>query len=364
MRFVDEVEIEVRSGRGGRGSSSFRREKFVPHGGPDGGDGGRGGHVVFRADARLTSLLDLRSRAHWRAGDGTNGDYRQMTGATGEDLVVPLPVGTVVRDVAEDLVICELLRDGDERIVAEGGRGGLGNIHFKTSTNRAPKETGPAGPGVTIRLAMELKLVADVGLLGYPNAGKSTLISVVSAARPKIADYPFTTLVPNLGVVSMGDAGSFVIADIPGLIEGAAEGKGLGLQFLRHVERTRMLLHLVSLEDDALAPFRRWEVLRNELRLYNPELLERPELVVLTKADVATAAVIAKAERSFKAAGVPTMLVSAVARQGISDLLQAVWNRLHDPTAAGPGPVLSGNSEPDDRGAASSSRGPNHVRER
>ncbi len=330
MRFVDEVEIEVQSGRGGRGSASFRREKYVQHGGPDGGDGGRGGHVILKADARLTSLLDLRSRAHWRAGDGTPGDFRQMTGAAGEDLVIPLPVGTVVRDVAEDVILFELLTDGEERIVAEGGTGGLGNIHFKSSTNRAPRTTTPGGPGLARRVLFELKLVADVGLLGYPNAGKSTLISVISAARPKIADYPFTTLVPNLGVVAIGDEGAFVVADIPGIIEGAAEGKGLGHQFLRHVERTRMLLHLVALGEDELPPLRRWEVLRDELRRYNPEMLERPELVVLTKSDTAEPEAVAAVQAAFGAQGVPTMTISAVTRQGVPALLQAVWTRLRE----------------------------------
>ncbi len=335
MRFIDEVEITVTSGRGGRGSSSMRREKFVPLGGPDGGDGGRGGHVLVQADAQLTSLLDLRTRPTWKAGDGSAGGFRQMTGAYGEDLVIRMPVGTLVKDLDEDLVLFELMRDGEVRTVAEGGIGGLGNLHFKTSTNRAPKTTTPGGPGVSRRLGLELKLVADVGLLGYPNAGKSTLISVISAARPKIADYPVTTLVPNLGGVSMGDEGSFVVADIPGLIEGAAEGKGLGHQFLRHVERTRMLLHLVSLEEQELAPLARWKVLRDELRRYDEALTERPELVVLTKADAVPEAVVAAATRAFQAEGVPVLVISAVARQGIREVLHAVWRRLGE-TAARP----------------------------
>lgn len=332
MRFIDEVEIEVRSGHGGRGSSSMRREKFVPHGGPDGGDGGRGGHVILRADASLTSLLDLRSRAQWHAGPGTHGDIRQMTGAAGADLVIRVPVGTVVKDVAEGFILFELLTEGEERVLAEGGKGGLGNTHFKTSTNRAPRETTPGGAEVIRRVTFELKLVADVGLLGYPNAGKSTLISVISAARPKIADYPFTTLVPNLGVVAFGTEGSFVVADIPGLIEGAAEGKGLGHQFLRHVERTRMLLHLVSLADDEGTPLHRWQVLREELRRYETDtnLIERPEIVVLTKADVLDEAALDEVRATFTAAGVPTMVISAVTRQGVTALLQSVWSRLHE----------------------------------
>ena len=330
MRFVDEVEIEVQSGRGGRGSSSFRREKYVPHGGPDGGDGGRGGDVVLVADSGLGSLLDLRARAHWKAGDGTAGDYRQMTGAIGADLVIRVPVGTVVLDAAEQFVLCELLKDGESRVVAAGGKGGLGNIHFKTSTNRAPKETGPPGAGETRRVRLELKLVADVGLLGFPNAGKSTLISVISAARPKIADYPFTTLVPNLGVVSVGDGGTFVVADIPGLIEGAAEGKGLGLQFLRHVERTRLLLHLVSLAEEG-DPVQRWRILRDELRRYNAAMLDRPEIVVLSQVDAVDVGQLDQVRADFAAAGVlHTTAISAVTGQGVATLVQQAWARLRE----------------------------------
>ncbi len=344
MRFVDEVEIVVQSGRGGRGSASFRREKFVPFGGPDGGDGGRGGHVVFAADAGLGSLLDLRGRAQWKAADGTPGGFRQMTGADGEDLVVRVPLGTVIRDLEQDLVICELLADGESRVVVEGGKGGLGNVHFKTSTNRAPRKTTPGGPGESRRLRLELKLVADVGLLGFPNAGKSTLISVISAARPKIADYPFTTLVPNLGVVRVGEDHSFVVADIPGLIEGAAEGKGLGHQFLRHVERTRLLLHLVDAselredEDPSATPLGRWRVLRDELRRYSRALAERPEILVLTKIDAVEPETLAALKAEFHAVGVSELFaISAVTRQGVTALTTATWERLRD--LAPPAPV-------------------------
>ncbi len=346
MRFVDEVEIIVTSGRGGPGKSSFRREKYVPQGGPDGGDGGRGGHVILRANAGLGSLLDLRGRAQWKAPDGVGGDYRQMTGANGEELVIMVPPGTVVRDLEQDVIICELLADADERVVAEGGRGGLGNVNFKSSTNRAPRTTTPGGPGETRRLRLELKLVADVGLLGFPNAGKSTLISTISAARPKIADYPFTTLVPNLGVVRVGDEASFVVADIPGLIEGAAEGKGLGHQFLRHVERTRMLLHLVSIVDcepDGLpeAALARWSTLREELRRYDPSLLSRPELIVLTKADAVDASVLDAVQRAFGDAGVgPVLVTSAVSRQGVSALVQRTWDTLRELPAPDPAGAL------------------------
>lgn len=319
----------------------MRREKYVEHGGPDGGDGGRGGHVILRADSQLGSLLDLRGRALWKAGDGTHGGARNKTGADGESLTIRVPVGTLVRDNVEDITLCELLVDGEERIVVEGGKPGLGNMHFKTATNRAPRETTPGGLGVHRRVGLELKLVADVGLLGFPNAGKSTLISVISAARPKIADYPFTTLVPNLGVVAADDVGgSFVVADIPGLIEGAAEGRGLGLQFLRHVERTRMLLHLVALDEEEPTPVRRWQILRDELRRYDTDLLNRPEIVVLTKSDVVDAKALTAVRKAFAKAGVPEVhVISAATRQGVSALIESVWTQLRAHSAPPPAGV-------------------------
>ena len=319
----------------------MRREKYVEHGGPDGGDGGRGWHVILRADSQLGSLLDLRGRALWRAGDGTHGGARNKTGADGESLTIRVPVGTLVRDNVEDITLCELLVDGEERIVVEGGKPGLGNMHFKTATNRAPRETTPGGLGVHRRVGLELKLVADVGLLGFPNAGKSTLISVISAARPKIADYPFTTLVPNLGVVAADDVGgSFVVADIPGLIEGAAEGRGLGLQFLRHVERTRMLLHLVALDEEEPTPVRRWQILRDELRRYDTDLLDRPEIVVLTKSDVVDAKALTAVRKAFAKAGVPEVhVISAATRQGVSALIESVWTQLRAHSASPPAGV-------------------------
>jgi GTP-binding protein len=328
MRFVDEVEVVVQSGRGGKGSSSFRREKYVPMGGPDGGDGGRGGHVILRASSSVTTLLDLRSKALWRAGDGTPGGLRQMTGAQGEDLVIPLPVGTIVVDTAADTTLFELLAEGEERVLCPGGKGGLGNIHFKSSTNRAPRQTTPGEPGRTLRVRLELKLMADVGLLGWPNAGKSTFISVVSAARPKVADYPFTTLVPNLGVVDMGIDGSFVIADIPGIIEGAAEGRGLGHQFLRHVERTRVLLHLVALTDEGEGEVaHRYRVLREELQRYDEALGARPEIVVLTKADAVDEASVEAAVADLRAAGAPhPRVISSITGRGVQALVHEVWS--------------------------------------
>jgi GTP-binding protein len=285
---------------------------------------------VFVGDRGVGTLMDLRSRTHWRAGDGEPGGKRQMTGANGEDLVVHVPVGTIVRDADTGDVLFEILADTEERIAVEGGRGGLGNVHFKSSTNRAPRTTTPGGPGAQMLLRLELRLMADVGLLGFPNAGKSTLISTVSSARPKVADYPFTTLVPNLGVVSMGTEGSFVVADIPGLIEGAAEGKGLGHQFLRHLQRTRILLHLVSLADDAEGDVAtRYRVLRDELGRYDPALQEKPEIVVLTKADAADPETIDAARAALPGARV----ISAVSGQGVPELVRELWARLRETSA-------------------------------
>ena len=330
MRFVDEVEIEIQSGRGGKGSSSFRREKYVPLGGPDGGDGGRGGNVSFRADTGLQTLLDFRSRSYIRAGDGEGGGKRLQTGATGEDIIVRVPVGTILRDGESGQVLFELTRVDEERIAAPGGKGGLGNTHFKSSTNRAPRTTTPGEPGARLRLRLELRLMADVGLLGWPNAGKSTLVSTVSAARPRVADYPFTTLAPSLGVVSVGEDETFVIADIPGLIEGAAEGKGLGHQFLRHLMRNRVLLHLVSLSPmEAEPPERRYRALRDELARYDETLVERPEIVVLTQADLVEPEGIEEARAALVAAGASEpRVISAATGQGVQELVHAVWGLL------------------------------------
>lgn len=327
MRFVDEVELEIQSGHGGRGCPSFRREKYVPEGGPDGGDGGDGGSVVFRGAAGLTTLLDLRHRTQLRAGDGGSGGFRRMKGAAGEDLVIPVPPGTIVTDAETGTVLFEVVGDGETRMAAPGGKGGLGNTHFKTSTNRAPRKTTPGEPGKLLRVRLELRLMADVGLLGWPNAGKSTLISVISAARPKIAAYPFTTLVPNLGVVSRGTEGAFVVADIPGLVEGAAEGRGLGHQFLRHLDRTRILVHLVSLADPGDGDIdHRYRVLRDELQRYDAALTERPELVVLTKADAVDADDVARASAALAAVNVTVVaVISAVTGAGVEALVQRMW---------------------------------------
>jgi GTP-binding protein len=288
MKFVDEARIKVQAGNGGRGSTSFRREKFVPLGGPDGGDGGHGGSVYVRAVAGINTLADFRIERTFKGGAGEPGGGNDCTGRSGEDLYVPVPVGTVIRDAETAEQLGDLTRVDQEILVARGGKGGWGNQRFKSSTNRAPRQFGPGLPGEKRLLELEMKVIADVGLLGLPNAGKSTLISVVSAARPKIADYPFTTLHPNLGVVSVGQHRSFVMADIPGLIEGAAEGAGLGIRFLRHLQRTRVLLHLVDIappnpDDD---PVKDARAIVAELKKYSEDLAEKPRWLVLNKRDL------------------------------------------------------------------------------
>ena len=285
--FVDEVRIFVKAGRGGDGVCSFRREKYVPHGGPDGGDGGNGGNVLMVASRRLTTLLDLRYQQHYEAKPGNPGEGSNRHGRTAPDVIIHVPVGTVVVDETTGDTLADLTADEQSHVVARGGRGGRGNARFATSTNRVPTRTEPGTPGEDRWLHLELKLLADVGLVGFPNAGKSTLIAAVSSARPKIADYPFTTLTPNLGVVSWGEDRSFVVADIPGLIGGAHEGKGLGFQFLRHIERTSFLLHLVDISEWASEdPVVSFEVMRKELVAYDPLLKSRPFAVVGTKLDI------------------------------------------------------------------------------
>ncbi|KAF1691633.1 GTPase ObgE [Pseudoxanthomonas jiangsuensis] len=324
MKLVDEAEIEVIAGNGGNGCIGFRREKFIPLGGPDGGDGGGGGSVWLVADENLNTLVDFRHERIFRAQRGENGMGRQMYGKGGEDKVVTVPVGTVVTNVDTDEVIGDLTRHGDRLLVARGGKGGLGNMHFKSSVNRAPRQATPGEPGEQRQLRLELKLLADVGLLGFPNAGKSTFIRAVSAATPKVADYPFTTLYPNLGVVSVEAHRSFVIADIPGLIEGAAEGAGLGAQFLRHLQRTRLLLHLVDLAPmeggvEGVSPAEQVRAIEHELGKHDPELLAKPRWLVLNKADLMFAD--EAAERAAQVVAElgweqPWFLVSALGREG------------------------------------------------
>ena len=287
MKFVDEVKIQVEAGKGGDGCLSFRREKFIPRGGPDGGDGGEGGSVYLQADESLNTLMEFRYKRSFKARNGHHGMGRLRTGAAGEDLILPVPVGTMVYDQDTDELIGDLVEVGQKLCVAKGGRHGLGNARFKSSVNRAPRQTVPGELGESRNLKLELKLLADVGLLGLPNAGKSTLISVVSNARPKVADYPFTTLHPNLGVVRVGEYKSFVIADIPGLIEGAAEGAGLGIRFLKHLSRTGILLHMVDIAPvDGSDPVEAVQKVYNELVKFSPELADKPRWLVLNKIDV------------------------------------------------------------------------------
>lgn len=328
--FVDEVRIVVRAGRGGDGVCSFRREMFVPRGGPDGGDGGNGGDVIFTASHRLTTLLDLRYQKHYEAEDGKPGGGSNCTGRRGESVVVTLPVGSAVYDDKTGELLADLIADGETVTIAKGGRGGRGNSNFATSTNRVPThfETGTDGEERELRL--ELKLLADVGLIGFPNAGKSTLIAAISAARPKIAGYPFTTLVPNLGVVRLGEDRSFVVADIPGLIEGAHEGRGLGVQFLRHIERTSFLLHLIDVSEGATEdPIASFAVMRHELASYDPALATRPFAIVPTKIDVAGDGARLKAIEVYcnrhKYACLP---ISAATRQGLQELIAYVGQQV------------------------------------
>jgi GTP-binding protein len=330
MRFIDEATIRVVSGNGGDGVVAFRREKYVAQGGPSGGDGGRGGDVVLVANNGCNTLIDLRAQPMWRAEDGERGGGADRYGAAGVTLELPCPVGTRVFDDETGALVYDLVSHGQRAVVAKGGDGGLGNIHFKSSTNRTPRKALPGWPGQDRQLRLELVLMADVGLLGFPNAGKSTLISAISAARPKVADYPFTTLVPNLGVVKVGTEGSFVVADMPGLIRGAADGAGLGHRFLRHVARNRVLLHLVSLApDEEEGPVERYLAIRGELEAYDPALVHRPELVVLTKADTRPIEEIREVGRSLaEASGQKLRLISAVTGQGVQDLVRSLWREL------------------------------------
>ncbi len=287
MQFIDQVKVYVKAGHGGKGCVSFRREKYVPKGGPNGGDGGRGAHIIFKATKDMNTLLDIKYQQQYRAKKGQNGMGKDMHGKNGKDLVISVPLGTIIKDAESGEFVSDLTKEGQNVIAAKGGRGGLGNAHFKSATRQAPRFAQPGEPGEEKTLVLELKLLADVGLIGLPNAGKSTLISSVSAARPKIADYPFTTLIPILGVVKYKEYKSFVIADIPGLIEGAHKGLGLGFQFLRHVERTSILLHLVDISETAEGdPADNFEKINRELELYSPELVKKPQTVAGTKLDI------------------------------------------------------------------------------
>ena len=330
MRFVDEVKIHAKAGDGGRGCVSFRREKFVPLGGPDGGDGGNGGSVCFHVDPGLGTLLDFRYKVHYKAQGGGHGMGSNRHGKNGEDLEINVPPGTLVFDAESGEQLADLTGNEESLCLLRGGRGGQGNARFATSTNRAPRFAQPGTPGEERTLRLELKLLADVGLVGFPNAGKSTLISAVSAARPKIADYPFTTLVPNLGVVRWGGYKTFVMADIPGLIAGASEGHGLGTRFLRHIERTDLFLHLVDLSGmQEGEPLENFATINRELERHNPELLAKPQFVVFTKADVPEAAdAAAELEPWFAERGYRCFTISAVTGAGVEALVNAVGAEL------------------------------------
>lgn len=326
--FVDYVRIFLRSGKGGHGAVHFRREKYIPKGGPDGGDGGRGGHIILKANAQLWTLLHLKYTKHIFAGDGMPGEGNRRTGADGEDRIIEVPVGSVVKDGETGETLAELTEDGQEVILLSGGRGGKGNDFFKSATRQTPRFAQPGEPGSEGWFIIELKLLADVGLVGFPNAGKSTLLSVVSAAKPEIADYPFTTLTPNLGMVEYRDNRSFIMADIPGIIEGAHEGRGLGLRFLRHIERNSLLLFMVPADSEDI--IKDYHILLNELRLYNPELLDKTRLLAVTKCDLVDASRQASIRRSLPK-DLPSVLISSVTGQGIAELKDLIWHHLNPP---------------------------------
>jgi GTP-binding protein len=323
--FIDYVKINCRSGAGGAGSVHFRREKHVPKGGPDGGDGGRGGHIILRGNAQLWTLLHLKYRKHVKAGNGVAGEGGRRTGAEGEDVILEVPLGTIARDPDSGEKLAEITEDGQEIILFAGGRGGLGNDHFKTSTQQAPYHAQTGEPGREEWVILELKLLADVGLVGFPNAGKSTLLSVLSAARPEIADYPFTTLVPNLGVVAYRDYKSFVMADIPGIIEGASQGKGLGLRFLRHIERNSILLFLIPSNTEDIR--KEYNTLLNELREFNPELMDKARILAITKIDLVDDDALEQIKNSIPKK-VPVAYISSVSQQGLNELKDIIWQNL------------------------------------
>jgi len=325
--FVDYVTIYCRSGKGGRGCSHLHRAKYIPKGGPDGGDGGKGGSVILHGNRNYWTLLHLRYQRHLFATDGQAGSENKSFGKDGQDVTIEVPMGTVVYDADSGEYICEVTEDDQKIVLLKGGRGGLGNWHFRTSTNQAPLYAQPGEPAQERRMVLELKLLADVGLVGFPNAGKSTLLSSVSAAKPKIADYPFTTMEPNLGLVPYRDNRSFVIADIPGIIEGASEGKGLGLRFLRHIERNSTLLFMIPADSNDIR--KEYEILLNELGTYNPEMLDKQRLLAITKCDMLDDELINEMRQELPE-GVPTVFISAVAGKGLDELKDMLWTMLND----------------------------------
>lgn len=327
MNFIDHIRIECRSGKGGKGSSHLRREKYMPKGGPDGGDGGRGGHVIVRGNTQLWTLLHLRYTKHVIAEDGQVGYSNQSSGAAGKDQIIEVPLGTIVKDAETLEPICEVTKDGEEHILFAGGRGGLGNQHFKTATNQTPRYAQPGEPGIEKWVLMELKVLADVGLVGFPNAGKSTLLAAITAAKPKVADYAFTTLTPNLGIVSYRDDKSFVMADIPGIIEGAHEGKGLGLRFLRHIERNSLLLFMVPADSKNITE--EYGVLLNELKQYSPELLDKDRLLAITKCDMLDEEMMEQMRPDLPK-DVDHVMISSVSGFGLSGLKDVIWRKLQE----------------------------------
>ncbi len=327
-QFVDYVKIYFTSGKGGNGVVSWRREKYVAQGGPDGGDGGRGGHIILRGNPQLWTLLDLKYRKFIKAEPGQNGSGAKKTGREGQDEILEVPLGTTVKNAETGEVLGEVLHDRQELVLLEGGHGGKGNWAFRSATNQAPDYATPGGDAQELTAILELKVLADVGLVGFPNAGKSTLLSVLSAAKPKIADYPFTTLTPNLGIVGYRDQLSFVIADIPGIIEDAHQGKGLGTQFLRHIERNSVLLFMVPVDADDIAE--QYRILSRELELYNPELLHKPRLLALSKADMVDRELKEEMAAEVVHLGVEVLFISSVAQQGLAELKDRLWQLLND----------------------------------
>lgn len=324
--FIDYVKIYCSSGRGGAGSAHLRREKFVPKGGPDGGDGGRGGHIIVRGNKDMWTLLHLHYKRHYRAGHGQPGGKQTSTGANGKDVYIDVPLGTIVKNAETMEMVLEITEDKEEKILLSGGRGGLGNAHFKTPTNQTPRYAQPGEPMQEAEFIFELKILADVGLVGFPNAGKSTLLSVLTAARPKIADYPFTTLKPNIGIVKYRDYKSFVIADIPGIIEGASEGKGLGIRFLRHIERNSVLLFIIPVDSDDIN--KDYRILLNELKKYNPELLVKQRILAISKIDLLDDEMLEELNKEIKV-DIPYVFVSSVANKGLTELKDLLWQKIN-----------------------------------
>ena len=327
--FVDYVKINVKSGSGGKGSTHLRREKYIPKGGPDGGDGGRGGHVIIRANPQLWTLFTFKFKRHFKAGDGGDGSGSRKSGSQGKDVIVEVPYGTIIKDSISNEVIEEINKDNTELIILEGGLGGRGNFHFKSSTNQTPRYSQKGISGKEMNLVLELKVLADVGLVGFPNAGKSTLLSVLSSAKPKIANYEFTTLKPNLGIVSMSDYRSFVMADIPGIIEGASEGKGLGHYFLRHIERNSTLLYVIPVDTKDLK--KEFDILNNELKKYNPELIDKDFAVFISKSDLMDQELLLELEIiiKYQFKEIPYFIGSSINMNGIKNLKEGLWKILN-----------------------------------